>query len=82
MMNEKENFYSRQALLNAIFTKWRWIKFHEPFTSLKPAGAIDAVFQYKPKWQLFMRLYYFLKYNRGLRNRLRKLCRRLKQTNT
>ncbi len=80
--NEKENFYSRQALLNAIFTKWRWIKFHEPFTSLKPAGAIDAVFQYKPKWQLFMRLYYFLKYNRGLRNRLRKLCRRLKQTNT
>lgn len=71
--NRRELFYQQQALLNAIFAKWRWIKYYEPFTSIKSVTSIDAVFQYTPLHPFFERLHCFLKNNRGIRSKLRKL---------
>lgn len=76
--NESIQFYDNQCLLNAIFAKWRWIKFYEPFTSMKQASSLDAVFSYKPKCSLCTRVYSFFKYNKGIKSKVRKIIQKSK----
>lgn len=75
--NNEELYYDPQALLNAIGTKWRWIKYNEPFNNVQHIKCIDQVFKKRIKVRNINRLYFFWINNRGLKLKSRKIIKKL-----
>jgi hypothetical protein len=70
--NERVRYYERQALMNAIAAKWRWVKHYESLHKRHEISAFEEIFDVRYKPSANSRLKDLLAQNRTTRARLQK----------
>lgn len=76
--NNEEQYYDQQALLNAISTKWRWVKYNDPFNKIVYVRDINHVFRRAFRIKLINRIYYFCLNNKGIKLKLKKIIKKIR----
>lgn len=76
--NITEQYYNQQELLNAIGTKWRWIKYNDPFNRVSYVRDIDYAFRKEFRIKIINRIYHFCINNRGIRVKLKKISNKIR----
>lgn len=76
--NVVEQYYDQQALLNVIGTKWRWIKYNDPFNNILYVKDINYVFRNEFRIRIINRIYYFCINNKGIKLKLRKISEKIR----
>lgn len=77
--NKLEQYYNQQALLNAIGTKWRWIKYNDPFNKVLYVKDINHALKSEFRIKIINRIYYFFVNNKGFKMKLRKVSKKIRK---
>jgi len=76
--NTVEQYYDQQSLLNTIGTKWRWIKYNDPFNNVLYVRDINYAFRKEFRIRIINRIYHFCINNKGIKLKLKKISKRIR----
>ena len=78
--NREAKFFDETALLRSIRAKWAWARGGEPFNRMVDVvGGIDSIFRIKYPNPYINRFYYFWKENKGIKAKIKKICKKIKE---
>lgn len=78
--NHKIGFFDEDALLRSIRAKWAWARGGEPFNRMVDVvGGIESIFRTRYPNPYINRFYYFWKENKGVKAKLKKIFKKIKE---
>ena len=77
--NETIKFYDPQCLLNAIYAKWRWVRYYDPFNDIQEASSLKDVFHRRIQSRVLNRFWVFWKTNKGVKKKIKKIQTKLRR---
>lgn len=78
--NQKIGFFDEDALLRSIRAKWAWARGGEPFNRMVDVvGGIESIFRTRYPNPYINRFYYFWKENKGVKAKLKKILKKIKE---
>ena len=67
-------------MLRSIRAKWAWARGGEPFNRMVDVvGGIDSIFRTRYPNPYINRFYYFWKENKGIKAKIKKICKKIKE---